>query len=72
MSISINSLDHDFKDFYFSNLSLNNSLSLIDNPKPFFLDNPSKCWKTLLFLFFLLVVVLLAYVYIKKCKMQKN
>ena len=31
----VKSLDN-LNFFYFSNLSLNNSLSLIDNPKPFF------------------------------------
>lgn len=55
----------DFYDFLNSNLSLENSLSLIENPKPFYIKKENNSINIILFFLFIMLIIYVVYLFIK-------
>lgn len=59
--------DDDFYDFINSNLSLENSVSLIENPKPFYKNNQeNNILNLILILLFITLIIYLIHLFTKK------
>ena len=58
--------NNDFYDFINSNLSLENSVSLIENPKPFYKNNQENILNLILILLFIALIVYLIHLFTKK------
>ena len=57
----------DFYDFINSNLSLENSISLIENPKPFYKNNQENdILNLILILLFIALIIYLIHLFTKK------
>ena len=56
----------DFYDFINSNLSLENSVSLIENPKPFYKNNQENILNLILILLFIALIIYLIHLFTKK------
>lgn len=56
----------DFYDFINSNLSLENSISLIENPKPFYKNNQKNILNLILILLFIALIIYLIHLFTKK------
>ena len=56
----------DFYDFINSNLSLENSVSLIENPKPFYKNNQENILNLILILLFVALIIYLIHLFTKK------
>lgn len=66
--ININSLDHDFIDYYSSVSTFDNSLSLMNNPKPFYLQDISESNNSYIIIFLIICLIILMFYYYKKFK----
>ena len=58
--------NNDFYDFINSNLSLENSVSLIENPKPFYKNNQENILNLILILLFIALIIYLIHLFTKK------
>lgn len=56
----------DFYDFINSNLSLENSVSLVENPKPFYKNNQENILNLILILLFIALIIYLIHLFNKK------
>lgn len=56
----------DFYDFINSNLSLENSVSLVENPKPFYKNNQENILNLILILLFIALIIYLIHLFTKK------
>lgn len=66
--IKLDSLNNDFKNYFYSVSSFENSLSLVSNPKPFYLKKSDSCFMFFVIVLFLLCVLCFVFTSLKNTK----
>lgn len=66
--IKLDSLNNDFKNYYYSLSSFDSSLSLVDNPKPFYLDKSNSCFSFFIIVMFVICIICFVFSCLKNPK----